>query len=122
MKKPPIELSKRGQEIWKVKCLEYEESGSIDNVNLFLLAQFCDTVAEYEELNKFRNTNDNYLKLKSQKGHDYYAKHPNYIRLEKLDSLLLRLNKQLEQSATKKNKSKIQTQQKGHSLFTRSDD
>lgn len=93
--KPPIKLSKKAKKHWPriVRLLgEYSQYEELDG---FGLARYCETFAEWEELNDFRSKNDPFQKLISNKGQEYFQKHPKISRLETLETLLLRMEKQL---------------------------
>jgi phage terminase small subunit len=64
-------------------------------VDHWLIARYCETQSEWENLNKFRQQNEIFKEMTSSKGVKYFAKHPQISRLETIEQLLLRLEKQL---------------------------
>lgn len=92
---PPFNLSARGREIWILLYPLLAADNNVTSQEHWLLARYCDTQSEWEDLNTYRKDNQLFEKMKSSKGVDYYAKHPKISRLETIEQLLLRMEKQL---------------------------
>lgn len=92
---PPFELSERAREIWGILFPLLAVDGAVASQDHWLLARYCETQAEWEEHNRFRRANKVFKEMTSGKGVKYFAKHPEISRLETIEQLLPRMEKQL---------------------------
>lgn len=92
---PPLKLRPKGREFWDEIFALLSAGGGLDRVDLYLLARYCDALAEWGELNEWSQSNEPFEKLISSKGVEYFAKHPKVSRLETLDPHILRMERAL---------------------------
>lgn len=92
---PPFTLRERGALFWAEVYRLLNHDGKLEAVDLFLLARYCDALAEWEELNDWSRANEPFKEMISSKGVAYFAKHPKISRLETLEPHLLRMEKAL---------------------------
>ena len=92
---PPFVLREGGFKFWRVLYFQLIGEGKLKPVDDYLLARYCTTLAEWEELDEYSRTHELFEEMTSSKGVKYFAKHPKISRLETLEPLLLRMEKQL---------------------------
>ena len=92
---PPFTLRDGGERFWKVLYFQLAGEGKVKPCDTYLLARYCTTLAEWEALDLYSRTHDLFEKMISNKGVEYFAKHPKISRLESIEPLLLRMEKSL---------------------------
>ncbi len=92
---PPFLLATHANAIWAKLFTLLTEDAKLRDADHYLLARYCEGLAEWEELNEWRKKNDVFIEMRSAKGATYMVKHPKISRLENLDQQLPRMEKAL---------------------------